>query len=761
MKLARYLSTQNKNGILLVVIALLLVVVISINIKPNSDMAFLTLNKNIQKNTTNNNFIINSLLNRKEQNLFFIQISNLPLPKLIKANRTLVKNIQKSKITQRVLNGTLHNKKNLKALQRSLLFKYRYLANPEFNPKKDLKAEKIIKNIKNNNLLLQNSVMRYFFLQDPLMLYFKTIENEHKTSYPLWIRDNKQKTYVMVVTDKKSSIDDLVLIANEIKKQTKILEKNFTDIKIKISGSGYFASKSKQKINTTILILSIVASIGITAILLFFFKQKRLILWFFLPVLISACVATLIVNFVHGNIHVITLAFASILLGISFDYVIHFLSANSEKKSTNKKFWQILYLSVGSTLVGFAFIATSDIKILAQLGLFMFCGIIVSVLILRFFFFNITKHIHLHATKISKTTTIIKPIWQYFIFIVIITIFITIYDKIYLNYDIQKFSPIPQEELDDDKKIRQDINLPDFGKMLIIKDKHAQGILKQSLQLMPALNELKQKKLISSYDMLAKYINNKEQQLAIQKDIPSPTQIRKLITKIAENTNIKKSSLKKFQSALMFAKNAKPIDITKLKNKNHKDLLNKFLIKDDEHYYGLILLKGISSLAAFKKEISKITSDRLFFINIKEQIQNNILETQKELIQAIGVFLLCFIVILSLFLRSFIYAIKIIAPIIISGLIVVIFLAITNIAINIFHLVAFLLLVTLGLDYVLFSNLKKDKPTNFALKISFLSTFIVFFLLIFSDILVLSSIGMVVGIGISLIYFFSRNTPKL
>ncbi|RLA06586.1 MAG: hypothetical protein DRQ51_08935 [Gammaproteobacteria bacterium] len=738
-------------------LSLLIVAINTVNVR--TDISF------IIPTDTKNKSILPKILNKQNENIIFIQISSIPPLQLIHANHKLSIALKKSKLIKQVLNG----KQNLKNIKNNFIFKNRYLLSPNFNPTTDLTTNNIRENLLENKNISQNRFLKNIYLSDPTMIFKKILAKNIKKStiYPVWISDDKKNSYLIILPHKKSSIDDKIEIINTIKSEVDKLKKQHKNLKLTLSGAGYFAAISKQKIQSKITLLSIFASISIAVIIIIGFGKKMLLLLTFMPVIISALVATLVVNIVFNGIHGITLAFGGVLLGLVLDFVIHLLNLHTDKNHKVAKFWQVIYLSAGSSILGFAILIISPYQLLSQLGLFMLVGIITSLLVLKFFMNKVISDLNLSVIKSHNKKNdgddfykFIKPKYIYLLTVTIIIILSWQFfnDRIKFNQQIQNFSIITSEQLQQDEKIRENLGLTDFGKMLIIKANSFQNVLKSINNIKPQLENLVEKNLIDDYKTITKYLPSKDRQRQIQAKIPDESSIDDLIHKSVIGLNLKPSALTGFKKDLLRNKTCKPIGLQELKNSKFFDIIDNLVVTDDKNYYGLVFFKNIKNYPEFKITIKKITSDNVAFIDIKKRIKDNLYSFKISFIQSIIMILLLFSITLLFFFKSIKKTIKALLVILLPVACVVIILSLLSIPINIFHLVGWLLLLSLGLDYILFANLNQHHlSVNYGMKYAMLSTVVTFGWLAVSGLYILTSLAITVSTGIILIYVFSLS----
>ena len=154
--------------------------------------------------------------------------------------------------------------------------------------------------------------------------------------------------------------------------------------RLQTAGTAQFAIASEAQIKGDVNRIGLVSTIGILAIFFGLFGSVRLILLGFVPMLFGSAVAVLACQAWFGEIHGITIAFGTSLLGVGLDYVEHYyahfvLTPAVPAATTMKHVAPSLVLGAVTTIIGFIGIAASGLMGLRQMAVFSVIAIVASM----------------------------------------------------------------------------------------------------------------------------------------------------------------------------------------------------------------------------------------------------------------------------------------------------------------------------------------------------------------------------------------------
>ncbi|HMG22420.1 MAG TPA: MMPL family transporter, partial [Kofleriaceae bacterium] len=154
--------------------------------------------------------------------------------------------------------------------------------------------------------------------------------------------------------------------------------------RMQTAGTAQFAIASEAQIKGDVNRIGLISTVGIVAIFLVLFGSVRLILLGFVPMLFGSAIAVLACEAVFGEIHGITIAFGTSLLGVGLDYVEHYyahfvLTPGVPAKATMRQVAPSLALGALTTILGFIGIVASGLMGLRQMAVFSMIAIVASM----------------------------------------------------------------------------------------------------------------------------------------------------------------------------------------------------------------------------------------------------------------------------------------------------------------------------------------------------------------------------------------------
>jgi predicted exporter len=160
-------------------------------------------------------------------------------------------------------------------------------------------------------------------------------------------------------------------------------------VRMQTAGAAQFAIASEDQIKGDVNRIGTISTVGIVAIFLLLFGSLRMILLGFVPMLFGSAVAVLVCEAVFGEIHGITIAFGTSLLGVGLDYVEHYYAhfvlteapadVTAPAAETMKHVAPSLLAGALTTILGFIGIGASGVAGLRQMAVFSVIAIVASM----------------------------------------------------------------------------------------------------------------------------------------------------------------------------------------------------------------------------------------------------------------------------------------------------------------------------------------------------------------------------------------------
>jgi predicted exporter len=324
--------------------------------------------------------------------------------------------------------------------------------------------------------------------------------------------------------------------------------------------------------------------------------------------------------------------------------------------------------------------------------------------------------------------------------------------------DIGALNPLPAATKQRDQQLRGELGAPDVRFVVIYPAKNPEQALAGSEALRPALDALVRDKLLEGYEMAADFLPSFATQRARQAALPSAEQLQPELDRAARASGFRPQALAPFIGEIVQARQLPPIVLGDIKDRAWKLRAENLLFRDGDGVAALILLKGIADGEALSARAGTLAPAML--IDLKQETSSLVAGYRKQILAYSGAGLLLIAVLLLFHLRSPVLVLRVQLPPLLAVACTLAVLTAAGERITLFHLVALLLVLGIGINYALFFNRRAAEPEGgdrvvLSLLVCCTSTLIGFGALAVSSIPVLHGIGVTAFCGALLSFVFS------
>ncbi|WP_460225201.1 MMPL family transporter [Aurantivibrio infirmus] len=630
------------------------------------------------------------------------------------------------------------------------------------------------------------SVVSQSLLDDPLQLHFQwQLESVPNTAFGLennWLtREFEQRVYRMIRVELKENPYDLtyqqqVLMTVASAKvgmasSTQVLESGL------LFHAAYGADQAKREIST----IGIGSLAGITLLLLYCFHRVRFLIAAFLPIFIGCTFSLAACLMLFENLHLITLAFGAGLVGVAIDYSLHYLCADREfllnnarnpdglnpvKLSTLYKIMPGISLGLVSSVLAYAAQGISPFPGLRQMATFSVLGLFgawltvvcwmprlrfrkqASVSIARLGFSKVLQYLLSRWPTIASRTT--------GIFLVLLTVVAAFFvSQVTFDDSVRRLQTSPDAMLEEDIQVQTLTAALNPGQYFIVSAPSIDDLLLKEELLHSELNALVGRGDISGYQ-------------AISRQVPSIAQQQQNRQLVERGIYANEALLDSFGEALGSKDLAREMREKFAETPNEVITVNRWLEspagelmghlwlgEDNQQFHSVILFSGIRNTAVLTQlsELAQLDSAFLFVDNvasISSVLSHYRIQLQKWIVFA---YLLVIFVLVWRYRRQ---VWRVVAAPAIASLCTLAILSLAGISLNIFNLLALLLILGIGLDASIFLRESgRDIYTWVAVTLAAITTLLAFGLLALSVTPVLHQFGITVFLGIVAVWLLA------
>ena len=561
----------------------------------------------------------------------------------------------------------------------------------------------------------------------------------------LEVKDGKKSFFLLKGELKKAaSSEGLINFYNEIE-ALKVGQNELF-----VHSSALYQAFSKQKNESESLYMSVV-SLSLTAIFLMLaFRNLRIFYVIFIAIF-GFSVAFAGTLLCLGELNILTILISTSLIGLMFDYILHWLSKNEGeaiRASSIKNMLKIFLLGLLITLSGYLAFTFSDLRLLKEVALFSAFALVAAFLASYFFMplvfegvkFYRSKVFNAFLTKFCKLSDMAaRHLGVKFLAIslILLAIFL-VFDlkNLSKSENVKDYSNMPKSLLADSSYI---LSLTGNNQNTMIVTRSNGDILGDEKSL---LDELKKRNLIKDESSLSDMFLSKSEQSELKEAFKKALDDEQIYA-IYEKFGFSKDEVRSEILKVLSEKELSVGEILALKSM--KDFKKFVLDENASVAYVSGFVKGTQSDEVLERY-------NAFSLNFASSL-NESLTQAKELALKLKIAALVVAFLLLWFYFSAIVSALVMGVIIFGVLLTLFIFAVFGVNLSIFGVFGLILASAVGIDYMIFAlnESLSEKERIYGIFCAFITSFISFFTLSFSQTAALSVFGLSVSLCV-LIY---------
>ncbi|MBE0510032.1 MAG: MMPL family transporter [Gammaproteobacteria bacterium] len=541
---------------------------------------------------------------------------------------------------------------------------------------------------------------------------------------------------------------------------------------LSIGGAAPLAVTSRDTIRSEAQWLSLLATLLVALILLWAWRSPRLWLLAALPLGSAVLGGLWVTQTLFGQVHGITLAFGITLLGVALDYPLHLFSQlrpGSRPSEALAVVWPRLRLGVLSTAAGYLAMIASGFPGLVQLGAFAASGLLVAALVTWLVLPAALPRIW-QGRESQRAALPVPPAWRMRVRIALLLglaglsllVLLTSPRPIWQS-ELAALSPIPEPLRQQETALRQALGLAELGQMLAIRGDSAEVVLQRSEDLLPQLQAWQQAGLIQDVELATALLPSERRQRQRQQALPDPLALQAALDEAQQGLPFRQGVFADFVEALRHSHELAPLQPAMLETLLPDSLLAArlapLLFERDGQWWALLRLHGLQDGQALADWVATNSDGDLHYLDLARDTSAMMLTFQRAALSWLGGGALLIGLLLWWGLAGLRQALPVLLPVLSALLVTLALLHLMGQLLSVFHLVALLLVLGIGLDYSLFfqhgGNRQQRRRTGHALRLCAISSMAVFVILALSSLPVLQAIGLTVSVGILTSFLFA------
>lgn len=534
----------------------------------------------------------------------------------------------------------------------------------------------------------------------------------------------------------------------------------FPHADILTTGMVYFAEAGARSAETEASIISTGSIIGVILLIFFTFRSLRHVLMSLLPIAVGFLCAFSISFLIFPKVHLITMGFGASLIGVCIDYSFHYFA---EQYALRGERWDprlaLKHITPGITLglitsiMGYIGLLIAPFPGLRQMAVFSSVGLIGAFGTVYCWYPVLSRKVVMENDPLllKLADRLIKRPPPLIIITVIVLVTSALFiPRIKTNDDIRLLQTPNHELVTQEKRIREMMGGVDGGRFLVVRGDSPEQVLQREETLQNSLADLKRSGTLGYYQGISTFIpSRKTQKARHEKLIKQQPQILAYLAETGFEQTVINKTTQRLQNPP-----SSWITLRMLENNGALSELRHLWIGEQDDIYSSIVVLG-----SLEDELAVEALESLPGVAYVDKVRDvsNVL-SRYRIFAGKAVFVSYAVIALFLAWR---YGVRrfpqVFFPPCMAALLTISLLSATGDPINIFHYLAILLVLGIGIDYTIFfaESRSGNRCIMLAVLSSAITTILSFGLLSLSSTQALSGFGKTVFLGILFALAFS------
>lgn len=539
------------------------------------------------------------------------------------------------------------------------------------------------------------------------------------------------------------------------------------DLTLTQSGVNRFALRAEEQIRGDITRISTISMIGVILMFLILFRSPRLIVLAMLPLLAGVMTATGIGLLIFGELHGLTLAFGASLIGVCIDYPIHLFTHHALYRGSDRRAMVAgvrpgLLLGALTTVAGFvgmgwaAFPGIREIAAFASLGIL--AALATTLWVLPSLLPNETKPVRSQRWLMKRAERLVAAMSRSRRVLVALPLAALVIMAIglpQLEYedDVSALTESEPDLMAEENEVRSLVSRMDAGRMIVaLGDDDEQALIRNDevhrrLTEAMAAGELAEFRSLHTFLWSQRLQAENRERFCEREDLPGA------LDRAFVGEGLRAGSFEPFAKDIANLCKGEPSDLdwSTLAASPMGPALSSMRVELGRQVAVLTLVRGVEDLGQLRKRMAGM--DDVLVFDQRSLMAELYGRHRSQTIELVGLGLLAVMAILFARHGQLRPTLAAFTPAILAAGMTLALLVLFGHAITLLHVVALVLVLSMGVDYGVFLTESRGDPREVAATVvsllaCCLSTVLSFGLLGMSGNPALQAIGLTTGLGV-------------
>jgi len=540
---------------------------------------------------------------------------------------------------------------------------------------------------------------------------------------------------------------------------------------LSLSAIHRFAVRGEETTKADIMRVSIAGTLGVLFFLFVIFRSFRYLLVGHVPIAAGVASALIATYFVFDKIHGLTLAFGATLIGVTIDYVAHYLNHHvlspdpAGAEATMRRIWPGLLLGGVTTIAGIAGLGGTGFPAIQEMAFFTSVGVFGALVATRWamppFLPDAPTPTRFHlalAERVSRALGALAARRRLLVAIPVFALLLIVGGLSRLSFldDVRVLGAMPEDLLAADEAVRERVARVDAGRFVVAFGDDLEGALAVNDRVHQVLGDAIDDGLVARQRSLSSLLPSVETQRARQAVFTDDESLVARTEAAFADEGFVPGAFSAFAESIdaPYA----PLTLEDIEGTAVAPMIAPFLLDVDGDAAVLTFVHGVTDPDALAARLGDVEGALWFDQGAYMGEAYRRFRTSVEVLLAVGL-VLVFLLILGRY-RSLRRALAAFLPAAGAGAATLGAVSLLGFPITLIHVVTLLLVLSMGVDYGVFmvESERYDEgpvPTVVSLLVACASTVLSFGALAMSDQPALRAMGLTTAIGVLLSLLFA------
>lgn len=536
-------------------------------------------------------------------------------------------------------------------------------------------------------------------------------------------------------------------------------------LRIEESAVARHALAAESSIRADVTRISTVSTVGLLLIFLVMFRRLSLVVLVMLPLafgVLSALAATLLL---FGSVHGLTLAFGATLIGVAIDYPVHLFNHHmldpdeAGPRGSVRRIWPGLLLGAMTTVAGFIGLAWTSFPGLREMAVFACVGVVAALLCTRFLLPSWMPRSPtpgaLQRAAAGACGRLLGALGGRRrvlagLFVIVAGVTALGLTRVEFIDDIRAFSQVDPTILAEDERVRGRVSRMDAGRFVLAIGDDDESALIANDAVYQRLHDAVEAGELAGFRSLHTFLwsaSLQRESLAALRTVPG---LGERVGSVFGAAGFRPEALADFAADLS-AEPPPPLNFADLEGSPLAGAVRTFRVELGERVGIITMVRGVEVPAVLAARVESVPG--VLYYDQGATMAAAYGRYRQRTVELVLVGLVAVFLMLLARYRRIGLSLAAFLPAVLAAAATIAALTLAGLQLHLLHIVALLLVLSMGVDYGVFLVESRDEPRGVAasvlsILIAAVSTVLAFGLLAMSTYPALRALGLTIGVGV-------------